>query len=117
MARTPKGTPTDTNLFALSEWFVDGQPARIATTSLPHVRRCLHAGLVDIVGGVPRLNLDGAKAIEDKVTAAADRAQYDLDHSRSVRDPRPEVVARRETHKANADRAVIRLAEILSVGS
>lgn len=47
--RAPKGTPTGTNLFALGSLFPVGTDVianRVESTSAPHIRRCMNAGLV-----------------------------------------------------------------------
>lgn len=65
MARKPKGTPTSLNVFALGR-VANGRrefPSRVASTSAPHVRRCISAGLVEVAGGVLRLTETGIAAI------------------------------------------------------
>jgi hypothetical protein len=47
--RTPKGTPTGTNVFAMARLLVENKgyvPARIHAVSAPHLRRCFAAGLL-----------------------------------------------------------------------
>lgn len=65
--RGPKGTPTHTNLFALRSLFGDRTfiPNQMHATDVPHLRRCLKAGLVRVEGGGKLLALtpEGAKAI------------------------------------------------------
>jgi len=65
---TPRGTPTDTNIFALSEYFIgrDRSPNRIASVSVPHIRRCLDAGLCTVEGSELVLTPEGKKAIEER---------------------------------------------------
>lgn len=50
MARPPKGTPTDTNLWALAHVFGDRRevPNQLEKTDVPHIRRCLDAGLLTV---------------------------------------------------------------------
>lgn len=50
MARAPKGTPTDLNIFTLAGVFGgnDRVPNRIEPTSVAGMRRCLKAGLVEV---------------------------------------------------------------------
>jgi len=68
-ARPPKGTPTHTNLFALREAFtVDGElasrvPNSLRPSSLPHLRRCLAAGLVRVEGRELALTDAGVAAL------------------------------------------------------
>jgi len=48
-----KGAPTDLNIYALADMFHYGElkevPNRLHATDVPHIRRCLKAGLVDVV--------------------------------------------------------------------
>lgn len=53
-------TITPTNLFALRQLFADGiedVPNRVRPTSVPHIRRCLAAGLVEVVADGKFLHL------------------------------------------------------------
>lgn len=68
-ARPPKGTPTHTNLFALREAFTGGGelasrvPNSLPPTRLPHLRRCLAAGLVRVEGRELTLTDAGVAAL------------------------------------------------------
>ena len=51
--RAPKGTPTALNIHALARAFADapgGVIRYLDAVTIPHVRRCLHAGLLDSAG-------------------------------------------------------------------
>lgn len=58
----PKGTPTDTNMFCLSEHFGDRAEAsaRIRPTDRPHLKRCLAAGLLEADRATSTLRLTEA---------------------------------------------------------
>lgn len=70
MKRKPKGTPTETNLFALWLHFEgrDAAPAKVDAVRFPHLKRCLDAGLaVGTVDGKSVVLTDaGRKAIADR---------------------------------------------------
>ena len=48
--RAPKGTPTPTNLFVLREVFADSDVADVLhpPTRVPHLNRCIDAGLIEV---------------------------------------------------------------------
>ena len=63
--RAPKGTPTSLNLWVLARHF-GGKPTapnRIEATSVPHLRRCLKAGLVTVKGPDLVLTPAGVEAV------------------------------------------------------
>ncbi len=78
-ARPPAGTPTGTNVFALRRLFQgypgpytkpepavqDRVPNRIESVSVPHIKRCLKAGLCRIEGQMLVLTDAGKEAIKD----------------------------------------------------
>ena len=76
MARAPKGTPTDTNVFALAQHFGASDVASNAVrpSSVSHLRRCLAAGLAVVDGTTLRLTEAGRAAIR----ARAARYGYDV---------------------------------------
>jgi hypothetical protein len=61
-ARPPAGTPTDLNLWVLRNLFdgADVAPNKIDLVSVPHVRRCLKAGLITITDAGTTLTLTAA---------------------------------------------------------
>jgi hypothetical protein len=70
----PKGSPTDLNLWVLDKFFSgkDEVPNRIDPTDVPHLRRCMSAGLIEAVagpygkrGGALRLTEKGKQAIRE----------------------------------------------------
>ena len=70
----PKGSPTDLNLWVLDKFFSDKDevPNRIDPTDVPHLRRCMSAGLIEAVagpygkrGGALRLTEKGKQAIRE----------------------------------------------------
>lgn len=50
--RPPKGTPTDLNVWVLSQVFGDKDrvPNQLEAPDVTHMRRCLRAGLCDVSG-------------------------------------------------------------------
>lgn len=67
-SRVPKGTPTHVNLWALSDTLRENGgrvPARMPAVRVPHLRRCLAAGLIEEVGGGFALTPLGAKMLSD----------------------------------------------------
>jgi len=70
--RPPKGQPTRTNLYALARLFagVDEVPNQIDQSSVPHIRRCLAAGLVEVVDRKTlRLTPTGLSRINEEIAA------------------------------------------------
>lgn len=65
--RPAKGTPTDLNLYVLKEVFGDANVVPNGTlraTQVPHMRRCLKAGLLEVVSKTElRLTAAGAAAL------------------------------------------------------
>lgn len=61
----PKGTPTDLNLWVLNEVFKHAPrvPNQLKPTNVPHIRRCLKAGLLEVQGRELVLTLKGAEAL------------------------------------------------------
>jgi len=68
MAKRTKGTPTDTNLHVLESAFRGGVEEigpRMEVTAVPHLRRCVDAGLLEATPrGTARLTDAGRQAIE-----------------------------------------------------
>ena len=65
--RAPKGTPTETNIYALRELFNNGAVTsvanQLAATDVPHIKRCLRApagALVEVTDGGKTLTLTAA---------------------------------------------------------
>lgn len=60
---------TGTNLFALTQMVVEYGgpefPSRVPAVDAPHLKRCLAAGLVEIVGSKARLTPAGREAVAD----------------------------------------------------
>lgn len=63
--RAPKGTPTRLNLFTLARAAAGRRefPNRLEPTSVAGIRRCLKAGLVEVVGANLRITDAGVAAI------------------------------------------------------
>jgi hypothetical protein len=82
MARAPKGTPTDTNLYALDSVLresPDGVIRRMAPTDIPHVKRVLAAGYLEPAGGRGewKLTPTGKAALEDwRAKDAANKSRW-----------------------------------------
>jgi hypothetical protein len=66
--RPPKGTPTDINLYVLDREITEGKGVigLLPPTSIPHIRRCLKAGLLEPAGarGTWKLSPKGVEALE-----------------------------------------------------
>jgi hypothetical protein len=62
---------TGTNLFALKEMVVEHGgpefPSRVAAVHAPHLKRCLAAGLIEVVGNKVRLTAAGRVAVADAI--------------------------------------------------
>lgn len=73
--RAPKGTPTGLNLWVLARYFAsaDEVPNQIEATSVPHLRRCLKAGLIEVnrAAGTLRLTDAGRAARDAEIDKAA----------------------------------------------
>ena len=65
--RAPKGTPTELNLWVMRGFFAGKTRARnqISPPSVPHLRRCLKAGLIEVEGTELVLTLAGVEAMTD----------------------------------------------------
>lgn len=52
MVTTAKGTPTHTNIYCLvgAMGLNDRASARVPSTDAPHIRRCIKAGLAEVIG-------------------------------------------------------------------
>jgi hypothetical protein len=68
---------TGTNLFALKEMVLDHGgpefPSRVEAVHAPHLKRCLAAGLIEVVGAKARLTADGRAAVADLIVQDIDR--------------------------------------------
>jgi len=73
-----KGDPTGTNLYVLKQYFDQAEEipnGTIKPVDIPHMRRCLQTGLIEIVGGrtgVLRLTDKGRQAIRGTDAVACD---------------------------------------------
>lgn len=70
--RAPKGTPTALNISALGKMAMGRRefPNQIASTDAPHLRRCLKAGLLEVVDrSTLRVTDAGVAAVNAFVTA------------------------------------------------
>lgn len=66
MSKHVKGQPTDLNISVLREFFGGAQCQlnQIESTSVPHMRRCLKAGLLVVEGDFLLLTNEGVEAIK-----------------------------------------------------
>jgi len=72
---------TDTNLFALKQMVVEHGgpefpfPSRVPAVDAPHLRRCVAAGLVEVVGNRARLTSEGREAVADALVTDIGREE------------------------------------------
>lgn len=64
-----KATPT--NIYSMAAWINEGQPARVHSTSLRHIRRCMKAGLIGADLSVTEAGLEALREQSGHKTCAA----------------------------------------------
>jgi hypothetical protein len=78
-----KGDPTGTNLYVLKQYFDQAKEipnGTIKPVDIPHLRRCLQTGLIEVIGGrtgVLRLTDKGRQAIRGTDAVACDTRPRD----------------------------------------
>lgn len=67
MAKVAKGTPTDTNIYALVEkcGHTGRASARVEASAAPHIKRCIAAGLAEVLGADVVLTEAGRAVVDD----------------------------------------------------
>jgi hypothetical protein len=91
---------TGTNLFALTKMVVEHGgpefPSRVPAVDAPHLKRCLAAGLVEVVGGKARLTPTGRSAVVDEIEKdlARERSFSPREDTFVLAEKRAEILAR-----------------------
>lgn len=82
--RAPKGAPTDTNLFALTELVLrhGGRSHfsnRVDGVDAPHIKRCLAAGLLEVIGRELVLTPRGTEIVSRRLQTTLKQTAQGID--------------------------------------